>query len=889
MAETTPLMRQYQHIKDRYPQAILFFRLGDFYEMFSEDAVLASKILGITLTTRDRNKENPIPMCGVPYHSANGYVAKLIRAGHNVAICEQMEDPQTGKGIVRRDVVRVVTPGTLLEEDLLNQDENNFIAAISVGSQSFGLSFLDLSTGYFRLTQFEGTQARFGLENELGRLNPSEILISETALSDIQSLIPNLPSSVCVNRRKETHFGLDQSYRRLLAHFKVHSLDGFGCQGFPFGVSAAGSLLQYLQEICLPSLNHIRGLNVFHPDAHMILDPLTQRNLELVRSLMEGKKENSLLGVLDFTLTAMGARTLRNWVLHPLVEIEEIQKRQEVVEEFVNELLLRHGVRKALGDISDMERLISRISLELGNARDLVALKTSLKKLPDLYQILQEAKAPLLRSFLKNWDSLETLALCIDKAIQESPPVSVKDGGLIRDGFHEGLDELRLVSREGKNWIAQMEREERKRTGIESLKVRYNQVFGYYIEVTQSHLSKVPSDFIRKQTLVNAERFFTPKLKELEEKVLGAEEKIQALELELFQDIRQKVVQETSRVQTMAQVVAQVDVLSSLAEAANRNQYVKPVMNPERVIDISDGRHPVLEQFISDRCFIPNDSFLDGEGHRLLIITGPNMAGKSTYMRQVALIAIMAQMGSFVPAKSATIGIVDRIFTRVGASDNLVAGQSTFMIEMNETANILNNATPRSLIILDEVGRGTSTFDGLSIAWAVAEHILNAPNLGARTLFATHYHELMDLAVTHSGVQNYNSLVREWNEEIIFLRKIKAGGSDKSYGIQVARLAGLPQTVIQRAKEILENLEKGEIQFQGRLHQKQKNEETLSPQKNLFSDGRDTFDRESLSCLMEAFQQIDVLKMTPLQALNKLDELKKIAETAYPYEQKEVK
>jgi DNA mismatch repair protein MutS len=551
---------------------------------------------------------------------------------------------------------------------------------------------------------------------------------------------------------------------------------------------------------------------------------------------------------------------------------------------------LRHEVRKALAEISDMERLISRISLELGNARDLVALKTSLKKLPDLYQTLQDAKAPLLRSFLKHWDSLEAVALCIDKAIQESPPVSVKDGGLIRDGFHEGLDELRTVAREGKNWIAQMEREERKRSGIESLKVRYNQVFGYYIEVTKSHLSKVPPDFIRKQTLVNAERFFTPKLKELEGKVLGAEEKIQALELDLFQDIRRKVVQETSRVQAMAQVVAQIDVLSSLGEAANRNHYVKPVVTLERVIDIADGRHPVLEQFISDRGFVPNDTYLDGEGHRLLIITGPNMAGKSTYMRQVALIAIMAQMGSFVPAKSATIGMVDRIFTRVGASDNLVAGQSTFMLEMNETANILHNATPRSLILLDEVGRGTSTFDGLSIAWAVAEHILKAPNLGARTLFATHYHELMDLAVTHSGVQNYNSLVREWNEEIIFLRKIKAGGSDKSYGIQVARLAGLPQGVIQRAKEILENLEKGEIQFQGRLHHQQKNEETLVPQKDLFNEDMDTtFERESFSRLMEAFQQIDVLKMTPLQALNKLDELKKMVQTTVPSEQKEVK
>jgi len=858
--------------------------------MFADDAIVASKILGITLTSRDKGKENQVPLCGFPFHSANAYIAKLIRAGHKVSICEQMEDPRAVKGIVRREVVRVITPGTLLEEALLNEGENNYIVSLSIGPEIFGLAFSDLSTGYFSLAQFEKDGAWFHLENELVRLAPKEVLLPESQLEKMRSFFENLPVKFQINSREDSCFGKDRAYRFLLDHFKVHSLEGYGCQDQTWGISAAGGLFQYIQETRLPSLQHLQGLRVYRANHYMVLDYLTQRNLELTRGIMDGQKEHSLLGILDKTLTPMGARVLRNWIMQPLLDLGEIERRQNTLQEFVESLSLRNGVRRHLKGISDVERLISRISLELGHARDLEGLKNSLKNLPELYRTLQAMETPLARSILKEWDGLEDVVLTIEKAIQDTPPISLKEGGIIRDRYHPPLDELRTICREGKGWIAGVEREERKRTGIDSLKIRYNQVFGYYIEVTKSHLSKVPSDFIRKQTLVNAERFITPRLKELESKVLGAEERIRTLEYELFQEIRKKVSKETSRIQAMAHSIAQIDVLCALAEVAVRFHYVRPQVTQSRELEICDGRHPVLEQFIPDRGFVPNDTLLNCQDHQLLIITGPNMAGKSTFMRQTALIVLMAQMGGFVPAKSARIGMVDRIFTRVGASDNLIAGQSTFMTEMNETANILHNATDQSLILLDEIGRGTSTFDGLSIAWAVSEYILDHQRVGARTLFATHYHELMELAHTKKGVQNYTSLVRESNDEIVFLRKIQPGGTDRSYGIQVARLAGLPLEVIQRSKEILVNLEQGEMRFAERFRStladgNQEKPNLLQAHPHPLSEN---FNSALFLPLVQELQGIDVLRMTPIQALAKIDELKQISDKIPPFPQKEV-
>jgi DNA mismatch repair protein MutS len=882
MGDATPLMKQYLEIKSQHQDAILFFRVGDFYEMFYEDAQIASEILEIALTSRDKNKEEAVPLCGVPYHAATPYIAKLIRAGWKVAICEQMEDPklarlQSGGGIVKREVVRVITPGTAIEPDLLEAKEPLYIASIfpadpkpagsgneDLADQVVGLAYLDLSTGEFRVTELHDPSR---LSYELASIDPKELLLP-VRMKDKASHWTS--SGWSIQYLPDWHFAADLAGQFLCGHFGVHSLHGYGCSERPAAISAAGALLRYVMDNQKGSIRNITSLMWQSLEDHMVLDPVTQKNLELARSTMESlstgrqkTKETTLLTVLDKTQTCMGARLLRSWLLRPLLDRQEIEKRLTAVEAFVEDFSARVDLRSRLSQIHDLERLIGRISLAAANARDLVMLKTSLKGLPELQKLTSACQAPAIQEMILQWDNLQDIYRMIDITIKDDPPLQLHDGGLIKEGVHPFLDEQRSIARDGKGWIAKLEVQERQRTGIDSLKVRYNQVFGYYIEITRANLHLVPQDYIRKQTLVNAERFITPELKTLEEKVLGAEAQIIELEYKLFEEIRLKITQEASRIQTMARLLALLDVLATLAEVAHTHQYVKPQVNEGQEIRIVDGRHPVLERHSSTDSFIPNDTLLDGAENRLLIITGPNMAGKSTYMRQVALIVLMAQMGSFVPAREATIGLVDRIFTRVGASDDLTSGRSTFMVEMNETANIVNHATSKSLILLDEIGRGTSTFDGISIAWAVAEYIHT--RIKARTLFATHYHELTDLAAHHVDIKNLKAAVREWNDEIIFLRKIVEGGADRSYGVQVARLAGLPQQIIQRAKEVLAHLEP-QI---SRVIPAEPSQQTQQP---------DLFENPPSQTLLEEIADLDLVKMTPLEALNTLDELKKKAQ-----------
>jgi DNA mismatch repair protein MutS len=898
MTDLTPLMKQYRETKARYPDAILFFRVGDFYEMFFEDAVTASKILEIALTSRDKSKEDSVPLCGIPYHAASTYIAKLIRAGKSVAICDQVEDPRQAKGLVRREVVRVITPGTLIEPDLLNACENNFLASVSMTNTGCGLAFVDLSTGEFNLTQFDGEVAEEDVLSELARLEPKEILVAESDLSRFEvrlnkaAFAQTMTPRLC--RFTDTAFDPGLARRALLDHFHLQSLAGFGCEEVPTAVAAAGALLRYLQETQLTALGHLIRLKRYRRADHLILDSTVQRNLELTRRLIDGRPEGSLLWALDRTLTPMGARLLRNWLLQPLIDIGAIRARQTAIETLLNETPRRSRLRSILKGVADLERIIGRISLGTANARDLVQLKNSIEPLPSLYKCLTEPTPSgpepdahsILESIRAEWDDLTDIHSRIQQTLVDAPPPGLRDGGLIRDGVDPALDELNLIARDGKRWISALEAKERERTGIESLKIRYNQVFGFYIEVTKTHLSRVPPDFYRKQTLVNAERFTTPELKELEIKVLGAEEHSRLLEIELFERLRTEVAASAARIQAVARSVGRLDVLSALAEVAATEHYVKPEVNDGDEIRIVDGRHPMLERMLPKGSrFIPNDALIDRQDNRLLIITGPNMAGKSTYMRQVALIVILAQTGGFVPAAEARIGRVDRIFTRIGASDDLMGGQSTFMVEMTEMAAILHQATDRSLILLDEIGRGTSTFDGLSIAWAVAEYLHHPDRSGARTLFATHYHQLTELALTFSGIKNYNIAVREWNDEIIFLRKIVAGGTDRSYGIQVARLAGLPQDVIHRAKEILANLENGELNELGQprlaSHLNRPSDLTdegaIVPgadQFNLFNPAIHPVANE----ILRELRKTETDRLTPLEALNLLHELKKKVE-----------
>ncbi len=892
MNDLTPLMKQYHEIKRQHLDSILLFRMGDFYEMFDQDAVTASKVLEITLTQRNKSKGNETPLCGFPYHAAEGYIAKLIRRGFKVAVCEQVEDPKLAKGLVKREVIRVVTPGTVLDATLLDAKDNNYLASIYPARDGYGIAFLDISTGDFHTAEVDGIGNLAELDTVLSRFTPREVVLpkGQTAGADFQALIGQYTRAV--NSYDDWTFDRETARKTLLDHFKTASLDGFGLDGMTKGISAAGAALRYIEETQKTALANIAGIRPFTVRSSMIIDAVCQRNLELVRNIYDGSAKGTLLSVLDHTVTAMAGRKLREWLLNPLLDPREIDGRLDAVAELKERHQVRSGVRTALGRVYDLERLISRVSLGAANARDLVALKISFKALPDIRNLISLSAAGLLKDLLEGWDDLDELFLQIDRAINEEPPYTLREGKLIKKGYNPELDELLTISTEGKGFIASIEQRERERTGIASLKVSYNKVFGYFIEVTKPNLPNVPQDYIRKQTMTNAERFITPELKEYEDKVLNAEEKILDLEYRLFQEVREKIGAETVRVQDMARRIAVLDCVVSLAEAAAKNNYTRPVVDEGDLLKITEGRHPVVELLSEDR-FVPNDTLLDGGENQLIVITGPNMAGKSTYMRQVALIAIMAQMGSFVPAREAAVGVVDRVFTRVGASDFLARGQSTFMVEMNETANILNNATDRSLVILDEIGRGTSTFDGISIAWAVAEHLHS--KLRARTLFATHYHELTDLSLTLDRVKNFNVAIKEWNDQIIFLRKVIEGGADKSYGIQVARLAGLPVEVITRAREVLANLEQAEFDETGEpvvSHKERRGDGEagrFGEKSSIANAGQGEAAKEQQLGLFAArdaklvreIAEMDLNAMTPLEAMNKLAEIKKKAgETA---------
>lgn len=868
MSSSTPMMRQYLEIKSQYPDAILFFRLGDFYEMFMDDAVTASRVLGLTLTSRNKGAADQVPLCGIPYHSSQSYVARLIENGYKVAICEQIEDPREAKGIVKREVVQVVTPGLVTDSDNLQPKENNFLMALAVSEGGvFGVSCVDITTGDFRVTEMDRLD---GLLSEIVSINPREILVDESFSDEPPAReLQGVLSGRLINHLPDWVFEPDRARRLLTDFFQVSSLQGFGCDHLHTGVRAAGAVLHYLQQTRQGSLEHIRTLSPYTAHDYLVLDASTRRNLELTATQSDGRKKGSLLGVMDRTITAMGGRKLRHWINYPLADVPRITGRLDAVGEFFEKSTRREELRDQLDGIYDLERLAAKIAMAGAGAKDLSALRTSLEKLPAIRAKLDGLEAWLLQDVAAKIDPLEDVCDLICNALVDDPPFVLREGGLIRDGFNAELDELRLISREGKGWIARLEQQERERTGIGSLKVGYNKVFGYYIEVTRTHLARVPADFQRKQTLVNAERFITPALKEYENKVLGAEERIHTLEYDLFQEVRRQVAVQGPRIQATADALAVLDVLLSLADLAHECDYVRPQVDDSQVLQVEEGRHPVVERMSLGERFVPNDVLLDNDENQLLIITGPNMAGKSTYMRQVALIALMAHMGSFVPARAARIGLVDRIFTRVGASDNLASGQSTFMVEMTETANILHNATARSLIILDEIGRGTSTFDGVSIAWAVAEYLHDQPRVAAKTLFATHYHELADLALTRERVKNWNVAVREWNDQVIFLRKIVKGSASHSYGIQVARLAGIPADVVERAKEVLNNLEAGEFSQEGapRISRSRRRPPSHNPQLSLFG-GDDPVRRK--------LEEIDVSVMTPLEALNVLDGLKKM-------------
>lgn len=871
MAELTPMMQKYMDTKAEYPGCILFYRLGDFYEMFFEDAVTVSRELELTLTGKSCGLEERAPMCGVPYHAVDGYLNRLVAKGYKVAICEQTEDPKQAKGLVRREVVRVVTPGTILDSQMMDESRNNYIMCIVYLADRYGVSVADVSTGDYFVTELpDGGK----LKDEIFKFTPSEIICNESFYMSGMDL------DDLKDRLKIALYALDAWYfddalcrKNLLEHFQVKTLDGLGLGDLDCGVISAGALLQYLLETQKNNLAHMTHITPYTTGKYMMLDSSTRRNLELCETLREKQKRGSLLWVLDKTRTAMGARTLRKYVEQPLIEQEEIKRRLDAVAELKDAAISREEIREYLSPVYDLERLITKITYGTANPRDLTAFSGSLEMLPHVRYILEEMHSDLLCQVRENLDTLEDLCSLVQSAIAEEPPLAMKEGNIIRDGYNQEVDTLRRAKSEGKGWLARLEEEEREKTGIKNLKIKYNKVFGYYLEVTNSYKNMVPDYFMRKQTLANAERYITPELKDLEDTILGAEDKLYALEYELYCTIRDTIAGEVERIQRTARAVAELDVFSTLALVAERNHYVRPQINGKGVIDIKDGRHPVVEQMIPDGSFICNDTFLNDKKQRISIITGPNMAGKSTYMRQTALIVLMAQIGSFVPAAKADIGLVDRIFTRVGASDDLASGQSTFMVEMTEVANILRNATAKSLLILDEIGRGTSTFDGLSIAWAVVEYISDSKLLGAKTLFATHYHELTELEGKIEHVNNYCIAVKEKGDDIVFLRKIVKGGADKSYGIQVAKLAGVPDLVISRAKEIVEELSDGDIT--GRVSEiavkcPQK------PQKKVKSRKYDEVDLAQFSLfdtvqdddVLEELKNIDVGNLTPIDALN---------------------
>lgn len=805
----TPMMQNYVKMKEEYKDCILFYRLGDFYEMFYEDAKVCSEELELTLTGKSCGLEEKAPMCGVPFHAVDGYLNKLVTKGYKVAICEQVEDPKTARGLVKRAVTRVVTPGTNLNTQALDASKNNYLMCVVYTTNAYGVSYVDVTTGDYFLAEFSSQNQ---LLDEIGKIMPSEIicndsfLVSEVDFEDLQGRL-----GIVISAIDSWHFDEERCIDTLKRHFKVGSLAGLGMEDYTIGMVAAGAVMQYLEETQKISLDHITKLHPFLSERYMLLDRSTRRNLELCETMREKAKRGSLFWVLDKTKTAMGARMLRNAIEQPLIGVEEINERLDTIEALNENAINREELREYLGPIYDLERLISKISYRSANARDLIAFRQSLSMLPPMKAILNTYSGTLLKKYGERMDDLQRLHQLIESSIEEDPPLSVREGGMIRDGYNEDIDRLRHAKTDGKEWLAKLLEEEKERTGIKNLKIKYNKVFGYYLDVTNSYQNLVPEDWTRKQTLANSERYTTPRLKELEDMILGAEDKLYNLEYEVFCQVREQIYQEITKIQQTAKIIASVDMFTSLALVAEQNNYVRPVMTRDGCIDIKEGRHPVVEKMIPNDMFVSNDTYLDDRKHKIAVITGPNMAGKSTYMRQTALLVLMAQIGSFVPAASAKIGVVDRIFTRVGASDDLASGQSTFMVEMTEVANILRNATKNSLIILDEIGRGTSTFDGLGIAWSVIEHIANSRLLGAKTLFATHYHELTELEGKLESVDNYCIAVKEQGDDIVFLRKIIKGGADKSYGIQVAKLAGVPENVLHRAREIVEQLSDNDI------------------------------------------------------------------------------
>ncbi len=864
-AKITPMIKQYLDIKEKYADALLFYRMGDFYEMFFEDAEVAARILEITLTSRNKKDEFPIPMCGVPYRAVQSYIARLLKQGHKVAICDQIEDPAQAKGLVKRDVVRVITPGMIVDNELLDEKSDNYVLAVARNNHTAGLSCLDISTGNFRVSESDDINV---VIDEVLRISPSEALFPEYSKNDrFFSPIIKALSEKSITFLENRAFEYQRGYERLIDQFKTVSLEGFGCENLEAGIRAAGALIFYVRETQKQKIEHFKGIETYSLSNYLIIDDLSCQNLELVKNIRTGSRKGTLLSILDRTVTAMGGRLLKRWIRYPLLDVNEIQQRQDAIEEAKNNTPTRRNLRDRLKSIYDLERLGSKISMGQSNARDLVALKRSLESLPAIWSLLADFSTHFFK-YRQNIDELHDLAELIEKAVREDAPPTVNEGGIIKMGYNEELDELISISRDGKNWLAKLETREKDSTGINTLKVRFNKVFGYYIEVPKARSEAVPAHYTRKQTLVNAERYITEELKSFESKVFSAEDKRAALEYEIFNEIRAEIVKKNSTIQQVAKFLAGLDCLLNLAEVADQNNYKRPGMNTEGNIVIEDGRHPVVEKMITGERFVPNTIRVDDNEHQILIITGPNMAGKSTVLRQVALTVLMAQMGSFIPAGKASIGITDRIFTRVGALDNLSQGQSTFMVEMQETANILNNATRQSLVIMDEIGRGTSTFDGLSIAWAVAEHLHDLKHVGVKTLFATHYHELTELALTKSRIKNYHIAVKEWNDEIIFLRKLVEGSTNRSYGIQVARLAGIPDNVVKRAKKILYHIENTEHGLKGSPVPDENGHisEKEQVQLNLF--------RKPETVVIEKLQNLDISKMTPLDALNYINELR---------------
>ena len=873
VAKLSPMMEQYVATKEKYKDCILFYRLGDFYEMFFDDAILASKELEITLTGKDCGMEERAPMCGIPFHAADTYINQLVKKGYKVAIGEQVEDPKLAKGLVKREVIRIVTPGTNLSSESLEESKNNYLMCISYVGKNYGISVTDLSTGVFKTCQIQQAEK---VVDEINKFQPSEVLYQAGVeqVEEIHAVCERL--QVSHTEAPDYYFNLETDEETLKRQFHINSIEGLGLKDSPACVASCGALMQYLHETQMSSLSHINHIGTYSLDSFMILDSATRRNLELTETLRDKQKRGSLLWVLDKTKTAMGARKLREFVEQPLLYKDAIEKRLDAIEAINKELIVREELREYLNTIYDLERLLTRIALKTANPRDLLAFKTSIQYLPDIYNLLRELPCERINEIYEDYDSLEDLYDLLEQAIVEEPPVSIKEGGIFKQGYRDEIDELRLAKTECKTWLADLESKEREKTGIKGLKIKYNKVFDYYFEVTNSFKSLVPDYFIRKQTLVNAERFTTDELNTLSGKILGAEDKLYALEYDCYVELREKLAAALVRVQKMAGYIAELDALCSLAYVADKNNYVRPSLNTDGVIDIKGGRHPVVEKMLANDSFVENDTYLNNAESRISIITGPNMAGKSTYMRQTALITLMAQIGSFVPAESANIGLCDRIFTRVGASDDLASGQSTFMIEMNEVANILRNATKDSLLILDEIGRGTSTFDGLSIAWAVVEYIADPNILGAKTLFATHYHELTELEGKLSSVNNFCIAVQEEGDDIVFLRKIIKGGADRSYGIQVARLAGVPEPVLKRAREICNELidsdittKVKDIDIKPALSEQPKKKETRSSdyeQLSLFSSPVEM-------TIANELKTMDLNNMTPIKAMLYLQEL----------------